>query len=882
MLKKRSLLLVLGLSFLLTGCQNNNPPDEDINIPGNPDNPEDPGDDKPDNPENPGEENPGETEEPTPEEPTFDVEDIMEFEGTYYGKNQTLIVGDNEVKLGTEVNPFSITNIKKEKLVSSTGLFTRTVAYLKNDDGKEYKMYYSPSSFYTLQLEEKTAEGYKLVNDFQPVNEQLQGAFNSYGDGSPYNLNLYFGSEFDNTYGVFKINYGNYNLSKSADTYYYVTYFGTVKGEKTFFFNIYDYYDNYDYGRYGLVSSNGVVGLYSYEYDYLEYVSDTVNLSDSYFFEDGSEITLSADTEANTVVYNEVTYTYSSSFDSNGQVITLKSEGNNDVTIRPDVYGATFTEGDVTKYGAYNETSCFENYVYGNKDVEFIFTQEWDGNYLLLVNGEETEFEFLISDKRKSIKFVLNGNTYVVSPEKFTVALKITNGDNVDYLVNESSYKSQFISEFINVVDGKKSVLSCDYNLTVTYGENKTADGYLYYVPGMKSPTLKYEVDGVTNELEILDEKNNIYSLKSGDTVATYFNKVNFDAGYGTYTHKFEKEIVFEDTTITYYGEKVNYTLVAEYNASSFSYDTKIEFVIGEVKHSLLYTSTLVLSEDVIENGKVVDSITYIQYEYFESLCGTYYFDGAYGPEKFKLTTDGHFYADTFNDETNQLEEVEYDYRLTMNKNSSTGQLEPVIGFEALENFFVLLYQVNNGLISFNSIYVREDIFNLRGVYATSDESTVVYMVDNLVYVNGKEYNITNIEVLTDGIRFASEGLGNTFTFTNDGELTLNDGSLDLELAKVDFNPADYAGEYHLDSDPTLSIKFEAVTDIMTNVVSYKLRRGDTTLSYIVTSYEGHLALSFANGLSTYYLFKDGDTVVYVEDSGFLPPPPPPPPPPLI
>lgn len=876
MLKKRSLLLVLGLSFLLTGCQNNNPPDEDINIPGNPNNPEDPGDDKPDNPENPGEENPGETEEPTPEEPTFDVEDIMEFEGTYYDKNQTLIVGDNEVKLGTEVNPFSITNIKKEKLVSSTGLFTRTVAYLKNDDGKEYKMYYSPSSFYTLQLEEKTAEGYKLVNDFQPVNEQLQGAFNSYGDGSPYNLNLYFGSEFDNTYGVFKINYGNYNLSKSADTYYYVTYFGTVNGEKTFFFNIYDYYDNYDYGRYGLVSSNGVVGLYSYEDDYLEYVSDTVNLSDSYFFEDGSEITLSADTEANTVVYNEVTYTYSSSFDSNGQVITLKSEGHNDVTIRPDVYGATFTEGDVTKYGAYNETSCFENYVYGNKDVEFIFTQDLDGNYLLLVNGEETEFEFLISDKRKSIKFVLNGNTYVVSPEKFTVALKITNGDNVDYLVNESSYKSQFISEFINVVDGKKSVLSCDYNLTVTYGENKTADGYLYYVPGMKSPTLKYEVDGVTNELEILDENNNIYSLKSGDTVATYFNKVNFDAGYGTYTHKFEKEIVFEDTTITYYGEKVNYTLVAEYNASSFSYDTKIEFVIGEVKHSLLYTSTLVLSEDICdENGEVVDSTTYILYSYFESLVGTYYFDGAYGPEKFKLTSDGHFYADTLNKETNQLEEVEYNYRLTMNMNYTTGELSPVIGFEALPNYFVLLYKVDNGVLSFNSVYTREDLFNVRGVYASSDCSTVLYMVNNVAYLNGTECTISNIKTLTDGIQFALDETMETITITNDGKVTISNKTGESQLEKVDFDITEYVGDYTSQSSSGLDVKFEEVVDPLTNLTTYKLKRGSTNFDYVVTSYNGHIALMFVDIFGKYYLYKNGDEIVYTEEGGMLPPPPP-------
>lgn len=867
MIKRKSLLLVFGLSFLLTGCQTNNPPKDDTDNPNEPDNPEEPGDNTPEEPED-----------PTPEEPTFEVEDIMEFEGTYYDKNQTLTVADNKVILGNDNESLTITNIVEEKMTSSTGLFTRTVAYLKDGDGKEYKMYYTPSTFYTLQLEEKTEDGYELVNDFQPANEELKGAFNYYGDGSTSNLNLYFGNEFDNTYGVFKINYGNYNISKTTDTYYYVTYYGTVDGEKTFFFNIYDYSDNYDYGRYTLTTIDGVVGLYSSAYDYLEYVSDTVNLSDSYYFEDGSEITLTADTNTKTVVYNDVTYTYSSSFDANGQLITLKSDGHNDVLIRPGVYGATFTEGEVTKYGAFNETNYFENYIFGNKDIKFTFGLDLDGNYSLLVNEQKTEYEFVISEKRKSIKFTLNGSTYIVSPEKFTVALKITKGDEVEYLVNESFYKTLFISVFINVVDGKMTTLTCDSELNVSYGTNESSKGYLFYVPGMETPTLKFDVDGVTNEFVILDENNKICLLYSGDSVSTYFEKAKFDSGYGTYTHKFEKDIVFDETTITYYGDEVNYSLVAEYNASSFSYDTKIEFLVDDVKHTLTYSSTMVLSEDIYENGSVVDSITYIKYEYFESLCGTYYFDGAYGPEKFRLTKDGHFYADTLNKETNKLEEVEYNYRLTMNLNTSTGKLEPVIGFEAQKNVFVLLYQVENGLISFSSIYVREDIFNLRGVYATSDESTVVYMVDNLVYLNGKEYNIKDINVLTDGISFVADGLESTFTFTNEGQLTVDDGVESLQLNKVNFNPIDYVGEYHSESEPTVSIKFEAVKDVMTNVVSYKLCRGDLKLDYVVTSYEGHLALKFTNLFSTYYLYKDGDSIVYVEEGGLLPPPPPPPP----
>ena len=296
--------------------------------------------------------------------------------------------------------------------------------------------------------------------------------------------------------------------------------------------------------------------------------------------------------------------------------------------------------------------------------------------------------------------------------------------------------------------------------------------------------------------------------------------------------------------------------------------------------NQLCVHTSYVLSEDMLDaSGQLIDQTTYIPYEYYEELIGTYYFDGAYGPEKFKLTNDGHFFADTLDKETGELKEVEYAYRLTMMRNTTTGLLQAVIGFEAVENTFVLLYKVENGLLSFSSVYTREDLFNVRGVYATSDNSTVVHMVDNVVYINGDEYSITNVETLTNGVKFDTTSGGFSLTILEDGTLTLNDGTKESSLTKIDFDLSSYVGDYSSQSTSGATVKFEAVVDPMTNVTTYKLNKNGMALSYVITSYEGHVALKFTDISGTYYLYNDGTKVVYVEEAGGLLPPPPPPPP---
>ena len=303
-------------------------------------------------------------------------------------------------------------------------------------------------------------------------------------------------------------------------------------------------------------------------------------------------------------------------------------------------------------------------------------------------------------------------------------------------------------------------------------------------------------------------------------------------------------------------------------------------FTIDGVTHKLGFNTSYVLSEDMLDaSGQLIDQTTYIPYEYYEDLIGTYYFDGAYGPEKFKLTNDGHFFADTLDKETGELKEVEYAYRLTMIRNATTGLLQAVIGFEAVENTFVLLYKVENGLLSFSSVYTREDLFNVRGVYATSDNSTVVHMVDNVVYINGDEYSITNVETLTNGVKFDTASGGFSLSILEDGTLTLNDGTSESSLTKIDFDLSSFVGDYSSQSTSGATVKFEAVVDPMTNVTTYKLNKNGMALSYVITSYEGHVALKFTDISGTYYLYNDGTRVVYVEEAGGLLPPPPPPPP---
>lgn len=876
MLKRKKILFVLGLSFLLVGCQKTTINDGNVNTPPTPSDPDG------ETPENPGT-TPEEPDTPDdePSTPTFNPDDILEFSGTYFDKNQTLTIDDNGVKLGTDKS-LTITNIQKEKVGGLLGLREQTVAYLKDDAGLEYRMLYSSSLMYTLELEVKEDNKYTVVNDFQPGNEALKGVFSAYGDGDDYNFNFYFGNEFDNTYGAFRLNYGSKSLSKSADSFYYKTSFFDLNGTKSFALSIYDYSDNYLYGNYVYqLMSDGSAVLYDIDNKMDGYYSDPAALKDDYFFEDGTVVNLQADVDSKTLTYKDVTYNYTYTFDGEGQVFTLTSEGHENVVIRPDIYGATFIEGDETKYAAFDTLNYFENYTFSNEDFSFAYEYDlWEDNYSLLVNGELTDYKFVIFDGRKSFAFTLNGIEYTISPEKYTVALKVTTADGTTkYLTNETLYKSQFVNSFISLTDGTLGSLSIDDTLAVKLNE-KPAKGALKYEPGMNNVTLAFSIDSTNYELKTLNSTSGIFELSDGTTSTYFFEKEFIEAGYGDYTKKVDKDIKLEATTITYYGDKVNYDLVAEYDSSSFIYVIKILFTIDGVTHKLGFNTSYVLSEDMLDaSGQVIDQTTYIPYEYYEDLIGTYYFNGAYGPEKFKLTNDGHFFADTLDKETGKLKEVEYAYRLTMLRNTTTGLLQAVIGFEAVENTFVLLYKVENGLLSFSSVYTREDLFNVRGVYTTSDNSTVVHMVDNVVYINGDEYSITNVEALTNGVKFDTASGGFSLSILEDGTLTLNDGTSESSLTKIDFDLSSFVGDYSSQSTSGATVKFEAVVDPMTNVTTYKLNKNGMALSYIITSYEGHVALKFTDISGTYYLYNDGTKVVYVEEAGGLLPPPPPPPP---
>ena len=876
MLKRKKILFVLGLSFLLVGCQKTTINDDNVNTPPTPSDPDG------ETPENPGT-TPEEPDTPDdePSTPTFNPDDILEFSGTYFDKNQTLTIDDNGVKLGTDKS-LTITNIQKEKVGGLLGLREQTVAYLKDDTGLEYRMLYSSSLMYTLELEVKEDNKYTVVNDFQPGNEALKGVFSAYGDGDDYNFNFYFGNEFDNTYGAFRLNYGSKSLSKSADSFYYTTSFFDLNGTKSFALSIYDYSDNYLYGNYVYqLMSDGSAVLYDIDNKMDGYYSDPAALKDDYFFEDGTVVNLQADVDSKTLTYKDVTYNYTYTFDGEGQVFTLTSEGHENVVIRPDIYGATFIEGDGTKYAAFDTLNYFENYTFSNEDFSFTYEYDlWEDNYSLLVNGELTDYKFVIFDGRKSFALTLNGIEYTISPEKYTVALKVTTADGTTkYLTNETLYKSQFVNSFISLTDGTLGSLSIDDTLAVKLNE-KTAKGALKYEPGMNNPTLAFSIDSTNYELKTLNSTSGIFELSDGTTSTYFFEKEFIENGYGDYTKKVNKDIKLEATTITYYGDKVNYDLVAEYDSSSFSYVLKILFTIDGVTHKLGFHTSYVLSEDMLDaSGQLIDQTTYIPYEYYEDLIGTYYFDGAYGPEKFKLTNDGHFFADTLDKETGELKEVEYAYRLTMIRNNTTGLLQAVIGFEAVENTFVLLYKVENGLLSFSSVYTREDLFSVRGVYATSDNSTVVHMVDNVVYINGDEYSITNVETLTNGVKFDTASGGFSLSILEDGTLTLNDGTSESSLTKIDFDLSSFVGDYSSQSTSGATVKFEAVVDPMTNVTTYKLNKNGMALSYVITSYEGHVALKFTDISGTYYLYNDGTKVVYVEEAGGLLPPPPPPPP---
>ena len=812
---------------------------------------------------------------------------IDKLNGKYYSKSGVLTVSDDGVSYN-DIS-FSMSRRVVESFRENFINVDHTVVYL-NDGADEYRIYLGGNGKYTLQLEKKEAEAFVLVDSFMPSINEFTGAYSAYGDGNQYNTIIHLGDNFNYYYGSFDVGYYGMFAGFQLDSFYAKSSYIYFNNELTKIVSMYDYVDNYEYYSFILKEVNGTMGLinpdyYSGgEYDYYDFYYDPLCLSYNYFSNEKSIAYPMLDVDNKKVTIDEVEYSYNVSFDQEkGQVFTLTS-GSKEAKLYPNQYGLNWLENNQTTQYVYDSVDLlFGSYSYQNIDFEFKYDDE---TFLptVFMNSNKVDHTYEIYNNTKAVKVSYDEKTYYFTPFKRDIALLVGSEKGDVFFVNKGKFTDVYAKTFINKVENGYKELVISHDFDVIY-DGKIVEASLVYQPTIAYPYLEFAINEKDYKFTLLQE-NIGAAVLSSDKDEYFFDQEVIATYYGEYTFHHEIDLVLSEYKLNYYGEDLNYTIEPYYYADSFTYLLSVKFNAENQEITAFLSNEMMAMDVKDENNKVITK-TCIKHSYFRELIGEYYFDGTYGPEKFKLTEDGHFYADTVNETNDGLVlDVEYDYSLQMTMDVVSSNPLPSLIFKVNDTLGIQLIKVGHTLVVGSTVYTAKYLFDFNGVYVDATNTTIIEVREDSLYVNGEEKAITSLSYDEYGTYISIDSYGSdiTYSFMKYGEeyYVSSDENFYTEYTKVDFDFDTLIGEYTFETTTyTLSKGLIPFTNVE---YGYSLTDGFmTTSDYSVVLKDGHVALMFKLLSDTIYFYNNGEVNVIDVVKPSLPPvPPPPPPPPLI
>lgn len=809
-----------------------------------------------------------------------------DLSGTYYSANGKLEVSETAVTFNEkELKPTKfVVESFEEQILDATKSVEHAVIYLK--DGKDnYRTYLSGSdNYYQLVLEQKIDGDYKIIDHFMPSIESLTGAYTGYGDSHPNNVVYHVGNNFNFHRGFFDIGIKAPSYGMITDSLYIESFYTLTEDGLQVVASFKDYADGYEYGKFVAATIDGQEGLcYADSTDWLFYYYDPMFVTYPYYADENTSFASGTiDPSTLSVTIGETSYSYSISRDEKiGQVVTLVN-GTNTTKAYPTQYGMVLETADSTT----EFVSDSVEYLAGTyKHIDKTFSYDLNSNEVKL-NGEIVDHSFAIFNHQKSIKVTTDEGELFFSPFKQNIAILVTSSTSETFYINEESYSSSYGHNFISKGYGTYDEITITPDFTVIY-DGKIVDGSLIYDPKLEYPYVDFSINGETYIFSLIEASIGAAQLKTpnGETY-DFFIKEKITDLYNEYTSHHETDLIINPYTIEYYGKSVDYAVSAYYYEPIFGYLMSITFNTDD-KKMLAFTNTDMIAIDITNADGTIETKTFIATEQFASLVGSYYLEGTFGPEKFTLTADGHFYADTVNSTNNGLiYDVEYDYSLKMSY-GLMGEAYPTIIFHATSTQSLDLIK-NGDKLTLNLLtYVADYLFKFNGVYI-SDYGTVVELRADALYVDGKLATINSITYDEYGTYINATAGFSTYTYSfydyGEGEIYLyTDDMLYSCYMKSDFDFDSLVGEYTSSlTTYTLSINYVPGTEIANG---YALSNGFMTYTtYSIVMHDGYLSLQFNIGFDTIYIYAtESGNVLEVVSAGLPPvPPPPPPPPPLF
>lgn len=754
---------------------------------------------------------------------------------------------------------------------------SHTVGYFK--DGKtKYRMYLSGiDGNYKLTLEKKAKNGYEYVDSFMPSIDEFAGAYTGYGDSDIYNMVYHIGGDFDANRGHYVVGYYGAYYGYYVDVYYVYSYYNLTESGLSKVIALYDYSDNYEYYRLELGTVGGVQGLLDVnDKSYISFYYDPMYLTYNYYSNDLSISGSSIDPSSNTVSINDITYSYVQKIDENGQYVTL-TNGLTSIETRPTQYGMVWIENDVEKEYVFDSVDgLIGSYEY--KDSKFSLSKDEDTSaYSLLIDDQEQEISYAIYNHQKAIKTkVDNKDAYFTYFKQYTAIMCSVDSEETFY-VNKSLFSEYYNYEFICKEYNSTTTITVDENYAISYKDSK-CDGVVIFDPLKLYPHIEFTIDKTDYVFSLLEPENGVARLTSKKETHDFFVIANVEDIYHDYTSHHQTDLTISKDKISYFGSEVDYELEAYYSGFYFTYVMAINFKVDKTQYQG-FANTGLVAVDEINDSSNGETKIFIDVNEFAKLVGEYYLEGTYGPEKFKITEDGHFYADTLNSNKNGLEyDVEYDYTLEMSYDYYDSY--PVICFNSQNNTIKLIKKGNALFVSGVMAYYADYLFNYQGVYVTSDNQNVIELRGETLYVNGEAATIneishneseTSINALVNGenvsYKFNKEDKKNYLIIGNDSEKVYKS---DFDIASL-IGSYDYNGTtYTLNADYYLGTKISCGYILASGLLNAK--------DYVIEMYNGHLAVKFTLGFDTVYIYATSDGNVIDVVSASLPPLPPLPP----
>lgn len=789
--------------------------------------------------------------------PNISDESLSYLKGTYFGKDGSLtlnkdaltLTGKKELKL----IPSKVATAKTSYSVGDITVGFDTLAvYFEADynNGTEYRLYADVKNDGFVHLEEKDGETYVTIATFQPNVSKYAGPISYDGSGDVYNTYYIFDGEFDFDRDVYPVAFTGNGFWSYEQSWYALSRIRlNPDNQPLYTLEFYDA-DDYGYDELQLAVQDGKNALLDNE-GTPSFVSDAGAFRSLSLFDGEKNVTLTSDPEEKTIEFLGVSGTYVTGLDERG--FYLKATlGEKEATLRLCNRYLSFTTDEGEKIYSLDEISPLIGEFTDKKDT-YSFEEDEEGNHILLWNGTQVAYQYVIARKRKALSFNVGENVYIAAPDKENSSLYLSKNGEDNYFINDTLYGPLFSDTFLAHDKENNFSIVIDEDFAYTYKTTSGKAAYRYW-HGDKYPSI--DLEGGLN-ISIKQQEAGYFILKDGEKEITLYNQATLNKVFGDYSSNGQDTLHFDASSLTYEGNHYDYEFMPFYYKGMGVYLFAISSEFGYFESNLagcLYD----------------DTHSFVKTSVFADIAGTYSAYGDYGIENITFKENGKLYLDTVNDaQSGLLRDQPFDYMI-MTRENTNGE-KAFLTF-TYKNNSIFIYFFEERVTIMGLDYYEQTTALSWGTYVDESMTHALFVQDGNVYYDGDAVTI-NSKTKTETTITMDTSKGTLVLSKEDDNwsATLDGVSFERKLSFEDYKK--FAGEYSA-NDTAITLKKDGI--------SYAITLGETNLSIsnvTMVIKDEKLAMKIPSGFDHYYLSLDlatDEVTASFESGGLLPPPPPP------